>query len=40
MLIETVEKPPIHSIIENYDEEAIYDYGLCGDFLWRVDGTD
>ena len=34
---ENLEKP---CIIENYDEEAIYNDGLGGDFLWRVDGTD
>ena len=34
---ENLEKP---CIIENYDEEAIYNDGLCGNFLWRVDGTD
>ena len=34
------ENPEKPCIIENYDEEAIYNAGLCGNFLWRVDGTD
>ena len=34
------ENPEKPCIIENYDEEAIYNDCLCGDFLWRVDGTD
>ena len=36
---EAFENPEKPCIIENYDEEAIYNDCLCGDFLWRAGGT-